>query len=292
MKPAAFVYHGARSIDEAVALLASHGDDAKLLAGGQSLVPMMNMRLAQPRHVIDINNIAQGDAIALDGDRLVLGALVRHEAVARSALVRTRCPILAAAAASIGHYAIRTRGTLGGSLAHADPAAQLPLIMTLLDAALEARSVRGSRMVGAAQFFTGVFATALAPDELLTTVQVPCLPTGAGWGFRLMSRRVGDFAIAAAAATVTLDTDGGIDTVRAALGGVEATPVSLGGLGAAQRGHSPDRAWSAALAKSFVAARQPLDDPRVPAVYRRELAEVLLTRALDDAVVRARGGSP
>ncbi len=292
MKPAAFVYHGARSIDEAVALLATHGEDAKLLAGGQSLVPMMNMRLAQPRHVIDINPIANCDTIALDGNRLVIGALTRHETVARSTLVRARCPVLGAAAASIGHYAIRTRGTLGGSLAHADPAAQLPLIMTLLDAALEVRSARGTRVVDAAQFFTGVFATALAPDELLTTVWVPCPAAGTGWGFRLMSRRVGDFAIAAAAATVTLDSGGRIDVVRAALGGVEAVPVTLGARGVAQRGQTPDRAWSAALANTVVATRQPLDDPRVPAVYRREVAEVLLARALDDAVVRAQGGAP
>jgi carbon-monoxide dehydrogenase medium subunit len=290
MKPASFTYHRARSVDDAVALLARHGDDAKLLAGGQSLVPMMTMRLAQPRHLIDINPVSGLDAIALDGDRLALGALVRHHALARSDLVRARCPILAEAASSIGHLAIRTRGTLGGSLAHADPAAQLPLITSLLDAELTLRSPRGARTVRAADFFTGVFSTALAADELLTTVRLPGAPAGQGWGFRLMSRRVGDFAIAAAAVTLTLDKAGRVDELRAALGGVEATPVTMGAMAFTQQGSVPDAGWIAALARSFAAACNPLDDPRVPAVYRRELAETLLARALADALARAQGG--
>jgi len=292
MKPGAFTYHAARSVDEAVALLARHGDDARLLAGGQSLVPMMNMRLAQPRHLIDLNRAAGLDGIARDGDRLVLGALVRHAALAGAALVRELCPILARTAASIGHLAIRTRGTLGGSLAHADPAAQLPLVASLLDAELELRSSRGARTVPAGDFFTGVFTTALAPDELLCAVRVPVAPPGQGWGFRMMSRRAGDFAIAAAAATVTLDGAGRIDALQAALGGVEATPVTLGAMAFTQQGQVPDPAWIARLAGSFAAACQPLDDPRVPAVYRRELAETLLARALGDALDRARGGRP
>jgi carbon-monoxide dehydrogenase medium subunit len=292
MKPAAFTYHAARSVDDAIALLAAHGEDARPLAGGQSLVPMMTMRLAAPRHVIDLNGIAGLDALRLDGDRLAIGALVRHHDLARAPLVRAHCPILAAAAASIGHYAIRTRGTLGGSLAHADPAAQLPLIASLLDAELEARSARGSRMIPAAAFFTGVFATALAADELLTAVRLPCRAPAEGWGFRLMSRRAGDFAIAAAAVIVSLDADGRIDGLRAALGGVEATPVTLGAAAYTQQGRVPDAAWIDALARGFAAACSPLEDPRVSAAYRRELAEVLLRRALTDALARARGGSP
>ena len=292
MKPAAFTYHAARSVDDAVALLARLGDDAKLLAGGQSLVPMMTMRLAQPRHLVDINPVGGLDTIALDGEGLTIGALVRHHALARAALVRARCPILAAAASSIGHYAIRTRGTLGGSLAHADPAAQLPLIASLLDAVLTVRSAGGARTVRATDFFTGVFATALAPDELLTAVRLPCAPARQGWGFRLMSRRVGDFAIAAAAVTLTLDPAGRVDALHAALGGVEATPVTMGAMAFTQQGRAPDAAWIAQLAASFAAACRPLDDPRVPAVYRRELAETLLARALADAVARARGAPP
>lgn len=290
MKPGVFTYHAARSADEAVALLARHGEDARLLAGGQSLVPMMNMRLAQPRHLIDLNRAVGLDAIARDGDRLVLGALVRHEALAGNALVRDHCPILAHAAASIGHYAIRTRGTLGGSLAHADPAAQLPLIASLFEAELELRSTRGVRTVAAGDFFTGVFATALAADELLSAVRVPCAPPGQGWGFRLMSRRAGDFAIAAAAVTLGLDAGGRIETLHGALGGVEATPVTLGAMAFTQQGQRPDAAWIGKLAASFAAACQPLDDPRVPAVYRRELAETLLARALTDALGRVREG--
>jgi carbon-monoxide dehydrogenase medium subunit len=242
--------------------------------------------------VIDLNPVADLAAIARNGDDLVLGALVRHHTLAGAPLVRAHCPILAHAAESIGHYAIRTRGTLGGSLAHADPAAQLALIASLLGAELALRSPRGVRHVGADAFFTGVFTTALAPDEVLTAMRLPCAPAGQGWGFRLMSRRAGDFAIATAAVILTLDATGRIDDLRAALGGVEATPVTLGAMAFTQQGRVPDAAWIATLAAAFAAACQPLDDPRVPAVYRRELAETLLARALADALARARGGQP
>jgi carbon-monoxide dehydrogenase medium subunit len=288
MKPAGFVYHAARSVDEAVALLAQYGDDAKLLAGGQSLVPMMNMRIAQPRHLVDINRVGGLGGIAVVGDRIELGALVPHHTLARSPDVQARCAILAAAAASIGHLAIRTRGTLGGSLAHADPAAQLPLIVSLLDADLEVCSTRGVRTVPADAFFTGVFATALDADELLTKIRIPCLSAREGWGFRLMSRRAGDFAIAAAAVTVTLDTAGRIETLRGALGGIEPAPVTLGAMAFTQQGRLPDRDWITALATGFAAACDPLEDPRIPALYRRDLAQVLLARALEDALGRAR----
>ena len=291
MKPAAFTYHAPRSVDQAVALLASHGVSAKLLAGGQSLVPMMNLRLAQPLHVIDLNPIAGLDVIRLTGDHLEIGALTSHAALARAVPVRARCPILAAAAATIGHYAIRTRGTIGGSLAHADPAAQLSLIATLLDVELEARSPRGTRVIRAADFVTGVFTTTLAADELLTAVRVPCLGPREGWGFRMMSRRAGDFAIAAAAVTVTLDAAGRIDHLRVALGGVEPTPVTLGAMAFTQQGRLPDAAWIVALARGFAASCDPLDDPRVSTEYRLELAEVLVARALGDALERTRGGS-
>ena len=291
MKPAAFTYHAPRSVDQAVALLASHRDSAKLLAGGQSLVPMMNLRLAQPLHVIDLNPIAGLDVIRLTGDHLEIGALTSHAALARAVPVRARCPILAAAAATIGHYAIRTRGTIGGSLAHADPAAQLSLIATLLDVELEARSPRGTRVIRAADFVTGVFTTTLAADELLTVVRVPCLGPREGWGFRMMSRRAGDFAIAAAAVTVTLDAAGRIDHLRVALGGVEPTPVTLGAMAFTQQGRLPDAAWIVALARGFAASCDPLDDPRVSTEYRLELAEVLVARALGDALERTRGGS-
>jgi len=291
VKPAAFTYHAPRSVDQAVALLASHGVSAKLLAGGQSLVPMMNLRLAQPLHVIDLNPIAGLDVIRLTGDHLEIGALTSHAALARAVPVRARCPILAAAAATIGHYAIRTRGTIGGSLAHADPAAQLSLIATLLDVELEARSPRGTRVIRAADFVTGVFTTTLAADELLTAVRVPCLGPREGWGFRMMSRRAGDFAIAAAAVTVTLDAAGRIDHLRVALGGVEPTPVTLGAMAFTQQGRLPDAAWIVALARGFAASCDPLDDPRVSTEYRLELAEVLVARALGDALERTRGGS-
>ncbi len=288
MKPAAFTYHAAQSIEEAVGLLATHGEEARLLAGGQSLVPMMNMRLAQPRRLIDINAVAGLDSIRVVDDQLEIGALTRHHALAGAALVRARCPILAQAASSIGHYAIRTRGTIGGSLAHADPAAQLPLIVTLLNGEIEARSVRGARTIGAGDFFAGIFTTALASDELLSAVRVPCLRSDEGWGLRLMSRRAGDFAIVAVATTLLLDDRGSVAALRLGLAGVAETPLALIDLAAAQRGSTPDDGWIGALARAAATGCAPLDDPRVPPDYRRELVEVLVARALADARTGAR----
>jgi carbon-monoxide dehydrogenase medium subunit len=191
MKPAPFRYARVASAAEAVAILAAGAGEAKLLAGGQSLVPLLNMRLVRPAVLVDLNGARELERIGPEPDGgLVLGALVRHTDLATSPLVRERAPLLAAAARHVGHAAIRNRGTLGGSLAHADPAAELPAALVALDAELALLGPRGSRRVAAAEFFRGLLSTALAADELLTEVRVPASPPG--WGFAEVARRPGD----------------------------------------------------------------------------------------------------
>ncbi|MFC3678361.1 FAD binding domain-containing protein [Ferrovibrio xuzhouensis] len=290
MKPAAFQYVAPTSLALALAALSDYGDWARLIAGGQSLVPMMNMRLAQPAVLIDLNRLPELDGIERTGDGLVIGATVRHHDLATSSLVRDLCPVLAVAAASIGHYAIRQRGTIGGSLAHADPAAQLPLVAVLLDAEVEVASATGRRRVAARDFFQGIMTTALAADELITAVRLPPMPPSWGWGFHLFERRAGDFAIALAAAIADLDPAGRIAGLRVAVGGVEARPVLWTDVAGNWVGQTPGDGVAAALASHIVSRLQAEDDPRIPAVYRRELAAVMVKRAVVDAFTRAGRG--
>ena len=173
MKPGKFSYEAPRTLDEALHSLATWRDNAKIIAGGQSLAPMLNMRLARPDHLIDINRLTELGRIAVDGERLTIGAMARHAQLERDALVKRHAPMLAHAAQTIGHYAIRQRGTIGGSLAHADPAAQLPLATLTLDAEFELRSAAGTRTLSARAFFLSIFTTALEPDELLAAIHVP-----------------------------------------------------------------------------------------------------------------------
>src|SRR5437868_3617792 len=227
MKPAPFEYHRAGTLDAALALLARYGETAKIIAGGQSLVPMLNFRLLKPEHLIDVNGLADLASIRVADDSAELGALVRHADLARSSAVKDACPLLAHAAETIGHYAIRQRGTIGGSLAHADPAAQLALISRLLDAELEVAALDRRRIVPAAEFFRSIFTTALEPDELLACVRLPALATGEGWGFRVLARRAGDFAIASVAVTLALRPHRAIERFRLAIGGIGPVPVRI-----------------------------------------------------------------
>lgn len=280
MKPAPFSYHRPRSLAQALALLAEHGAEAKVIAGGQSLGPMMNMRLAQPAQLVDLNALEGLDAIREAADALEIGALARHHALATSPLVRGRCPLLAEAAQSIGHYAIRSRGTLGGSLAHADPAAQLPLVAATLGAEIAAAGPRGERRIPAGDFFVSLMTTALEPDEIIVSVSVPKAAPREAHGYVQFSRRRGDFAIVAVAATLLLDSAGRVERLRLGVGGVEDKPVALNELAARSRGQAADAAWAAAVAAAARDTVEPTDNPRVPAVYRRELVEVLTRRLL------------
>ncbi len=286
MKPAAFRYHRPETLDAALALLAEHGDAAKAIAGGQSLVPMMNLRLAQPAELVDLGDLAGLDSIREAGAVVEIGALARHHALAESELVRKRCPLLAEAASGIGHHAIRQRGTLGGSLAHADPAAQLPLIALTLGAEIEIASGRGRRSVPAEAFFVSVMTTALEPDELIVAVRFPVAAAGEGQAFRLFNRRTGDYALVSVAASLQL-RGGRVERLRLGVGAVEAVPVLLAELCAGQQGRSVNAPWIAEVAAAARAAVQPDDDERVPALYRRELAETLTVRALTAAAERA-----
>lgn len=276
MKPAAFHYHRPRTLAQALALLAEHGAEAKLIAGGQSLGPMMNMRLAQPAELVDLNALPDLDFIIEKENVIEIGALARHHALASSPLVRTHCPLLAEAAQSIGHYAIRSRGTLGGSLAHADPAAQLPLVAATLGAEIALAGPRGERRLAAAAFFVSLMTTALEPDEILVSVRFPKAAPGERHAYLHFSRRVGDFAIVAAAVTLLLEGNR-VKQLRLGVGGVEDKPVVLAELAARARGKELDPSALAAAARDAV---EPTENPRVPAVYRRELVEVLTRRAL------------
>jgi carbon-monoxide dehydrogenase medium subunit len=282
MKPARFTYEAPTTVAGVLAALAARGDAAKIIAGGQSLAPMMNMRIAQPEHLIDINRVADLGAVRLEQDHVVCGALVRHADLARHELVRTHAPMLAHAAQTIGHYAIRQRGTLGGSLAHADPAAQLPLVAVALDATVEIAAQTARRTVPATEFFSSIFTTVLAPHELLVAVRVP-LDKPRGWGFRLFTRRAGDFALVLVACSL-LRTGDGVAGVRLAVGGIGPTPARLDH---AIEGGRGDTGWIARSAHAVATAAPIEENERVSVAYRRELVEALAHDALADAVERA-----
>jgi carbon-monoxide dehydrogenase medium subunit len=288
MKPGRFSYEAPETVEAALASLAARGDDAKLIAGGQSLAPMLNMRLARPEHLIDINGLKQLGEIRLDGDRLTIGAMVRHAALGKNQLVHRHCPMLAHAAETIGHYAIRQRGTLGGSLAHADPAAQLPLAALVLDAEIEIWSAAGKRTVTAREFFVSIFTTVVGPDELIVAVHVPTTSPLEGWSFRLFNRRAGDFAIVSVAATLRRADDGTIRGLRLALGGIGPTPVRVEMLVTDESASRISKDWSATIAATISDAVEIEDNERTPVNFRRELVAALIRDALDEALENAR----
>jgi len=282
MKPARFAYASPATLPEALSLLAGH-EDARIIAGGQSLVPMMNMRIAQPELLVDINRIEGLSGVRFDGDHLVIGTLTRHADLAANGLVREHAPILAHAASTIGHYAIRQRGTIGGSLSHADPAAQLPLIGMLLDAEIEVKSTGGERTIPAVEFFEALFTTTLEPGEMVVSIRVPVLPNGHGWGFNLFNRRSGDFAEVNAAALVL--GQGAETSVRLALGAVVSAPVRVDDM--LPPFNEANSAWAAEAAK-VVAAETPVEpNARIPEDYRREILQALVESTLFDAMRRS-----
>jgi aerobic carbon-monoxide dehydrogenase medium subunit len=279
MKPAPFDYHRPASLGEAFELLARYGDDGRILAGGQSLVPALNMRLATPRAVIDINRLPSLDTIRATPEGLVIGALARHQALEQSPLVREHAPLLALAMPSVGHAAIRARGTLGGSLALADPAAELPACVVALDARLRIEGRGGRREVAAADFFRGIYTTALEPGELVTEVVVP--RAAAGWrsGFQEVARRHGDFALAGLAARARLE-DGAIAESRLVFFGVGAAPVRARGAEAALAGRRADTDTLDAARRALAAELDPPGDVHGSPALRRHLAGVLLGRVI------------
>lgn len=288
MKPPPFDYSSPDTLEEALAILAEEGDEARPLAGGQSLIPLLSLRLARPSHLIDLAGVEELKSIEANGT-LTIGAMVRERQAEADERVHRLAPLLSYALPFIGHPAIRSRGTIGGSLSHADPAAELPAVARIVDATLVAQSRdRGSRTITAADFFTGFFSTALEPDEILTAVQIPAPAPNTGWAMDEVARRHGDFAMVGVAAMVRLDAGAGkIAEARIALTGVADTPFRATEAEQMLAGAAPTPdTWSEA-AQQAAATLSPAADLHGTPAYRRHVARVLIQRALTQAAERA-----
>jgi CO/xanthine dehydrogenase FAD-binding subunit len=291
MKPASFDYVAARSIDEAVAALAHGNGEAKLLAGGQSLVPMLNFRLVQPAVLVDINRVPGLAHLTPAPDGLRIGALTRHRMVETSPLIAERFPIIAAAMTHVAHLAIRNRGTLGGSLAHADPAAEWPMLALLLDARIATVSPSGTRAIAARDFLVGALTTALDAAEVVTEVELPAIAPGMGWGFEELARRQGDFAIAAVCVLIAASGKR-CTAARIALVGGGETARRATSAEALLRDQPLTPETIAAAARAVRDTATPSTDLHASADYRRHVLEVLTRRALVAASTRASATAP
>lgn len=291
MKPAKFEYDDPRTVEEALDLLARHGDDCKVLAGGQSLVPLMNFRLARPGRLIDINGIDSLSYIRNESGRLVIGAMTRHAHLEHSDEVAKRWPLLTEAIGYVGHGQIRNRGTIGGSAAHADPAAELPATFAALDATFEIRSKRGSRNLGWRQFFVSEYTTALAPDELVTSVEVPAQTPATGTAFVEYARRHGDFALGGAAVTVKMGPDGRCESATIALLSAGPAPVRAEAAERQLAGARLDETAIRAASAEAVKGLHPTADLHGSTEYRIGLLRTMTERALTKAAQRARSSA-
>lgn len=291
MKPAAFDYFDPCTQEEAIALLGKEGDSAKILAGGQSLMPMLNLRLLRPRCLVDINRVEGIAYIEERHGQLAIGARTRQREMEKSELVRARCPLLHEAMPFIAHFQIRNRGTIGGSLSHADPAAELPAIVTVLEGSMTLRSVRGERVLNAQSFYTGYLSTALEPDELLTEIRLPIQAAGSGWAFEEANRRHGDFALAAAAVCIALDRDGRCTAARIVLAGVHGVPFRSLEAEKALVGTQLSAGEVREACEMLVSKLDPQSDLHASSDYRRHAARVLAGRALSRAKSRARSAA-
>ena len=283
MKPASFRYHAPKTIDDAVKLLAEvAGEDGRILAGGQSLVPTMAFRLAKPAHLVDINGVEALNRIAVAGGKLVIGACVRHAAFHQQVCEGPLGKLLTDVVKHIAHYPIRNRGTFCGSLAHADPASEWCLLLAALDGEVVAKSLRGDRVIAARDVFKGIMTTALRDDELLLEARLPLLPTGTRCGFYEFSRRAGDFALAAAVGIYRLD-GGNIVEPRLAIGAAEVNPRRIVEAERALAGAAPDDKAFRAAAQAAMAAIEPMEDVINSAEFRRDLVLAVASRALERA---------
>ena len=286
MKPASFDYFPARDVDSAVRALASANGDAKLLAGGQSLVPMLNFRLLRPSLLVDINGIPDLSYVREDGDAIRIGATTRHRELKDSSVVAAELPVLREAMHHVAHLAIRNRGTIGGSLSHADPAAELPMMSLLLDAIFEIASSKGRRTIRAEEFFVGALTSSLEEDDMLVEVQVPKLPDGTGWSFEEIARRSGDFAMACVAVVLTR-RDNAVGDVRIAMTGVAQTPVRAGESENILEGKPLTDDGIRAAVAAIRSAIEPNTDLHASAEYRRHVIGILADRAIRQAWERA-----
>jgi carbon-monoxide dehydrogenase medium subunit len=283
MKPAQFRYHAPKTIEEAVDTLAEvAGEDGRVLAGGQSLVPIMAFRLARPAHLVDINGVEALRRLTVEGERLCIGACVRHAAFHTPVVEGPLGRLLATVVRHIAHYPIRTRGTFCGSIAHADPAAEWCLVAAALGAEMVARRATGTRTIPAQDFFRGIMTTALEEDELLIEVRLPILPADTRFGFYEFNRRAGDFALGMALVAFRLQ-DGVIREPRVALGGIESQPRRIAEAEQQLAGRSAERAAFEAAAAAVASAVDPLEDAITSATYRRDLSRTVTRRALERA---------
>jgi CO/xanthine dehydrogenase FAD-binding subunit len=291
MKPAPFRYVAARSLEQALQLKAEHGDEARFLAGGQSLVPTMNFRLTQPALLIDINPLTACAGVNKNGARSVrIGALTRYRTLERDAAAARDLPLVHEALPHIAHPQIRNRGTIGGNLAHADPASEMPAIVLALAGRLRVQSVRGERWIGAAEFFKGALSTALEPDEMLTEVELPAAPPRSGACFMEVARRRGDFAIIGVACTVELDADGSCKEARIGLCNAGDGPVFASAASASLNGRKIGTAEIGEAAALMQAEIDPGGNVHASKAYQRHIAGVLTARALNTANERAQRG--
>ena len=289
MIPESFEYHVPQTLAEAARLLAQFGQDGKILAGGHSLLPLMKLRLASPRHLVDIGRVAELKYIREEADKILIGALATHYQIESSELLKQKCPLLPETAREIGDVQVRNKGTLGGSLAHADPAADWPAAILALGGEVEARSERGNRWIPAQEFFVEMLTTTLQVDEILTAIRVPALPVHGGEAYVKFAQPASGFAIVGAAARIVLDDAGSIAEVRVGITGVAAKPYRAAAVEGVLQGHPPTAkriAEAAAYAAEGVEANA---DLYASAEYRAHLAGVYERRALERAVERAGG---
>ncbi len=290
MKPAAFEYHAPETVADVASLLAEHGDDAKVLAGGQSLVPLLAMRLTRFPHIIDLNRVDDLRGIERQNGHLTIRAMTRQAVAEHDATVAAAVPLVAKALPMIGHFQIRNRGTIGGSIAHADPASELPAVVLALDAELEAARSGSSRRIPAADFFDGTWTTALEPEELLTAIHFPVWEGRCGFVVDEIARRSGDFALAGVVCAVELNDAGAVSRSAIGLFGMGATPVRALDAEAALNGTTPTAPELAEVARIAAAGCAPSDDVHASAEYRTHVGAHLVQRALDRALGDARSG--
>lgn len=286
MIPAAFDYHRPATLDEALKLLKKHGDDAKVLSGGMSLLPMLKLRLASFAHLVDLNRVPGLDYIKEEKGALKIGAMTRQAALERSDVIKSKYPILADATPLIADPLVRNRGTVGGNVANGDPGNDQPAIMIALGATYVLQGGK-ERTVAANQFYKGLYDTALARNEILTEIRIPALPPRSGGAYVKLKRKTGDFAVAAAAVQLTLGKSGAVESARIALTNAGLTPVEAADAAKYLVGKTPDDKTIAETAKMAAAKSQPSADRRGSVEYKKEMARVLTARALKKAVQRA-----
>ncbi|MGD9031494.1 MAG: xanthine dehydrogenase family protein subunit M [Desulfobacteraceae bacterium] len=290
MKPSAFEYFAPNTVKEAVGLLEKYEDEAKILAGGQSLVPIMNFRLGRPEVLLDINGIKDLDYIREEGEALFIGALTRERDLELSPLVKEKCPILAQAVSFIGHVPIRNRGTVGGSLVHADPSSELPTVICCLNGEMKVVGPSGERALEPEEFFLTYLTTSLEPSEILVEVRIPTLPQNTAWSFVELTRRSGDFAIVGVATLLFMEDDGVCREARIALGGVAPTPIRAEEAEELLSGQVITEELIKKAGAEAAEATETEPDYHASAEYRKDMARVFVQRGLHEALSRLKGG--